>query len=258
MRKRTTYYAGAVVWTVETAEKKTDGQKKRRAAKSRETCEAVKRRNRIRSRHWLELLLAVNFPAPGSGNVLTLTFEDGKLPKNRAQARRKLDHFLNKRLREACEAAGIPRPRAIWAIEVLSSAHNRWHVHMVIDSAVPLDMIRKCWSCYGSNIECRKLRVDGEKDHATLAAYFSKELREAQEWEAKPGQHVWGKTQNCLAPEIVEELVPERSQLRAPRDAVILIHERRETAFDEIRELKYRLPASRFRRGARPGRRRRR
>lgn len=258
MRKRTTYYAGSIVWMVETREKQSDGAPRTRAKKSRATCEATKRNNQIRSQKWLELLIAANFPTAGSGNVLTLTFEDRRLPKTRPQARRKLEHFLNDKLRAACAAAGLPRPRAIWAIEVLTSPTNRWHVHMIIDAAVPLEMIRECWSCYGDNIECRKLRVDDEKNHETLARYMSKELREAQEWDIKPGTHVWGKTQNCLTPEIVEETVPDRTQMRAPKDAVVLIQERRETAYDEIRELKYRLPASRFARTRRPRRRRRR
>lgn len=257
MRKRTTYYAGAIVWVVETCEKKSDDRPRQRAKKSRASSEGARIKNQIRSRKWLELLIAANFPAPGSGNVLTLTFEDGMLPRNRQQARRKLHHFLNKRLRTECEKHGIPRPRAIWAIEVLSSAAGRWHVHMIISADVPLEMIRRCW-IYGSNIECRRLRVDDEENHETLARYFSKELREAQEWEIKPGQHVWGKTQNCLTPEIVVETVPDKAQLRAPRGATVLIQERRETVFDEVRELKYRVSAEQLARLSRRRHRRRR
>lgn len=256
MRKRTTIDAGAIVYVIESSVKrKQDDARRSRARKSRPSSANQKLKNQIKSQNWLELQLAVNFPAPGSAHVLTLSFDNEHLPKTRKQTQRKLYYFINNTLRKACEAAGLPRPRAIWAIEVLSSANNRWHVHMVIESIVPLEMIRKCWR-YGSNIECRELRVDDEKNHESLARYLSKESRDAQEWDCKPGLHVYGRTQNCLKPEIIEEIVQDRAQLRAPRTATVLLHERRETAFDEIHVLKYRLPAACFRHGVKRRRRR--
>lgn len=259
MKQRTTIDAGAIVYVIETGVKRQAAEKQKRAPKKNPTKESVRLRNKIQSQNNLEMMLAVNFPAAGSANVVTLSFDDRHLPKTYKQTRDRVDYFLNgqNKLCRRAVAAGLPRPRAIWSIECLSAESQRWHVHMVIDSAVPIEVIRACWT-YGDNIECRKLRTDDEKDHATLARYISKESREAQDWTAKPGQHAYGFTQNCLRPTVDVQIVDGSAKLRAPRNATVLIHERRETAFDEVAVLKYRLPGSCFRSGVRRRRRRRR
>lgn len=256
MKKRITIDGGAVVYVLEHPVRQKGDSEKKRAAKSKATSAAQQLRNQILSTRELELRLAKNFPTPGSGLVIVLTYGDDHLPRSRKEAQRRFKYFLQK-LRAARRAAGLPAPRVIYAPEVLTSANGRWHHHIVVDNTGDdLDMIRACW-IYGEDIECRKLRVDEEKNHETLARYMSKELREAQEYECRPGLHGWGCTRNCYRVEVDEVLVEDSSRLRAPKGATVLIHERRATEFAEHAVLKYRLPERCFRPAARSRRRRR-
>ena len=232
------------------------GSAKERAAKSKATSAAQRRMNQLNSAMELELRLAANFPTPGSGLVIVLTYDDRHLPKTRRQAQRRFAYFL-KKLREARQAAGLPAPRVIFAPEVLTSESGRWHHHIVLDNTGDdLAMVRRCW-IYGTDIECEKLRVDEEKNHETLARYMSKELREAQEYECRPGLHGWGCTRNCLKPEVDVVLVDEDERLEAPRGAKLLLRERRQTEYAGYEIIKYRLGSAVFRRPARAKRRRR-
>lgn len=257
MKQRITIDGGAVVYEIECPVRQKGDGPKERAAKSKATNEAQALRNRILSTRELELRLAKNFPTPGSGLVIVLTYDDAHLPKSRKEAQRRFKYFLRK-LREARRKAGLPEPRVIYAPEALSSRSGRWHHHIVLDNTGnDLDTVRACW-IYGDDIEAEKLRVDDEKDHASLARYMNKELREAQEYECRPGLHGWGCTRNCLKPEVDVRIVEDRCRLRAPKGATVLLQERRANAFAEVAVIKYRLPARCFAPGARARRRRRR
>ena len=257
MKKRTIIDAGAIVYEIDSPVRQKGDSPKARKAKAKATSEAQALRNKILSARELELRLAVNYPTPGSGLIVVLSYDDEHLPKTRSQAQRRFKYFLQK-LRAARREAGLPEPRVIYAPEALSSASGRWHHHCVIDNTGDdLDMIRACW-IYGSDIDCTKLRVDEEKNHETLARYMSKELREAQEYECKPGLHGWGCTRNCRKPTVDVRIVEDNSRLRAPRGAVVLLEERRSSEFAELAVIKYRLPARCFRAGVRARRRRRR
>lgn len=257
MKQRTTIDAGAIVYEIDSPVKQRGDSPKVRAAKTRATSEAQALRNKILSTRELELRLAVNFPTPGSGLVVCLSYDDAHLPKSRKEAQRRFKYFL-KKLRIARKKAGLPEPRVIYAPEALSSASGRWHHHCVIDSTGDdIDMIRACW-IYGSDIDVRKLRVDEEKNHETQARYMSKELREAQEYDCRPGLHGWSCTRSCRKPEIDVRIVEDSARLRAPRGATVLLEERRSTEFAELSVIKYRLPARCFRGSVRARRRRRR
>lgn len=256
MKKRITIDGGAVVYVLEHPVRDRGDSEKVRAAKSKATSQAQQLRNQILSTRELELRLAKNYPTPGSGLVIVLSYDDEHLPKSRKEAQRRFKYFLQK-LRAERKAAGLPAPRVHFAPEVLTSASGRWHHHIVLDNTGDdLDMVRRCW-IYGSDIDSKPIRVDEEKNHETLARYMSKELREAQEYECRPGLHSWGCTRNCYKPEVDEQIVEDRKPLRAPRGATVLIHERRSTELTESAILKYRLPASCFKPRARARRRRR-
>lgn len=257
MKQRTTIDAGAIVYEIDSPVKQRGDSPKVRAAKTRATSEAQALRNKILSTRELELRLAVNFPTPGSGLVVCLSYDDAHLPKSRKEAQRRFKYFL-KKLRTARKKAGLPEPRVIYAPEALSSASGRWHHHCVIDSTGDdIDMIRACW-IYGSDIDAKKLRVDEEKNHETQARYMSKELREAQEYDCRPGLHGWSCTRSCRKPEIDVRIVEDGARLRAPKGATVLLQERRSTEFAELSVIKYRLPARCFRGSVRARRRRRR
>lgn len=257
MKKRITIDGGAVVYVLEHPVRERGDSEKVRAAKSKATSAAQQLRNQILSTRELELRLAINYPTPGSGLVIVLSYDDQHLPKSRKEAQRRFKYFLQK-LRAARKAAGLPAPRVHFAPEVLTSSSGRWHHHIVLDNTGDdLAMVRACW-IYGDDIDCTPLRVDEEKNHETLARYMSKELREAQEYESRPGLHGWGCTRNCLKPEVDVQIVEDRKPLRAPKGATVLIQERRASEFAEHALLKYRLPARCFAPRARARRRRRR
>ena len=230
---------------------------KQRQAKHQASSEAQRRMNQIYSFQTLELMLATNFPRTGSGLVVTLTFDDEHMPGSRREALRRFKYFRSK-LEKARKAAGLPELVAFWAPEVLTSESGRWHFHIVINNTGrDADMIRSCW-IYGSDVEIEKLRVDADKNHETLARYMTKELREVQDYDARPGLHGWSCTRNAKRPERETLTVRDDFRLEAPDGCVILIDERRSTEFSSWHVLKIRLNGDGFDRPPRAKRRKRR
>lgn len=228
-----------------------------RQAKHKASSAAQKRMNQIYSYQKLELMLAVNFPTAGSGLVVTLTHDDQHMPKDRKEAQRRFRYFLQK-LRKARKAAALPEPVVFWAPEILTSASGRWHQHIVLDNTGrDLELIRSCW-IYGSEIEAKPLRVDGERNHETLARYMTKELRECQEYDARPGLHGWSCTRNARRPEIETVTVPDDYELTPPEGCAVLLDERRSTEFASWRVIKFRPSSAGFAPSPRARRRRRR
>ena len=227
-----------------------------RAAKQKASSEAQRRMNRIRSYQQLELMLATNYPTAGSGLVVVLTHDDQHMPKSRAEAQLRFKYFLSK-LRKERKAAGLPEPVVFWDPEILTSESGRWHQHIVIDNTGDdLDMIRRCW-IYGSDIEARKLRVDNEKNWETLAKYMTKELRECQEYDTKPGLHGWSCTRNAKRPEIETVTVDDDYDIEPPEGSTIMLDDRKRTEFAAYRVVKYRFDGVRIGHRAPRARRRR-
>lgn len=228
---------------------------KQRADKHQASSAAQRRMNQIYSYQQLELRLAVNFPTPGSGLVVVLTHDDDHMPKSRSEAQTRFKYFL-KKLRAARKAAGLPEPVVFWAPEILTSKSGRWHQHIVLDNTGrDIDMIRQCW-IYGKDVEVEKLRVDDEKNHETLARYMTKELRECQEYEAKPGLHGWSCTRNARKPEVDTVTVPDDYELTAPEGSIVLLDEQKRTEWASYRVIKYRFSGAGFATAPRARRRR--
>lgn len=242
-----------------------------RQAKHQASSEAQRRMNQIYSYQQLELRLAVNFPTPGSGLWVTLTFDDDHMPGSRKEAQQRFKYFL-KKLRQARRKAGLPDPVVFWALEVLTSTSGRWHVHLVMDNTGrDFDLIRSCWS-YGSDIEICKLGVsepgrklpdwmdrDAEEPgnyYRSVARYMTKELRECQEYDARPGLHGWSCTRNAKKPEMETFVVPDDYELQAPEGSTVMLDERKTTEWASYRVLKYRFGGSGFAPAPRAKRRR--
>ena len=229
---------------------------KQRQAKHKASSEAQRRMNQIYSYQNLELMLAANFPAAGSGLVVTLTFDDAHMPKDRREALRRFKYFRQK-LDKARKATGLPELVAFWSPEVLTSAAGRWHFHIVINNTGrDAELIRSCW-IYGSDVEIEKLRVDAEKNHETLARYMTKELRECQDYDAKPGLHGWSCTRNAKRPERETLTVRDDFRLKPPAGCAILLDEKKVTEFASYHVLKVRLAGEDFGRAPHAKRRRR-
>lgn len=250
-------YAGCLqVAALTNRVKRSDGPQQR-AAKQKASSEAQRKLNQTLSWQKLELMLAVNFPTPGSALVATLTFDDGHMPATRAEAQLRFKYFL-KLLRQDRKAAGLPEPVVFWAPEVLTSESGRWHFHLVLDNTgQDYEMIRRCW-IYGSDVDVVKLRVDGEKNHETQARYMTKELRDCQEYGAKPGLHGWSYTRNAKRPETDTVIVPDDYELAAPEGSTVLIDERKSTEFSSWQVMKVRWGGDVFPKPPRAKRRRRR
>jgi len=247
-------YAGPIIIYILCDRRSGREQPRERAAKRNASNAATKQRNLVMSRDKLELMIAANFPTPRSGLVLTMSFDEKtmrKIKKHRRPSKQRalVRYYINefrKALRKERAAAGLPRPRDITSIEILTSENQRWHVHSIIDSTGDdLPLVRRAWK-WGENIEARPLRVDSEKNHQTLARYMSKESRGLQDHESKPGTHVWSYSLNCLKPEVVSKTVSSDFKPDIPRGAVILEDERRDNEFSSYRYTKIRCCAEAF------------
>lgn len=200
-----------------------------RQQKRKASSEAQQRLNARLSWEKLELMLAANF-VPGD-LVVTLTYDDAHLPKDRAAALARL-----KRFREQMTKARRRRGkdlRMIWATE---NAHEfgRWHHHVVLNAAGGKDFseILGAWP-YGTNVEIRKLQIDREKNYESLARYMAKEARE------RPGLRSWSTTRNCRKPETETFRVTDDTVLRPPDGVIVVAEEARRTEFASWAFVKY-------------------
>ena len=242
-----------------------------RAAKQKASSEAQRRMNQIYSYQKLELMLAVNFPRPGTGLWVTLTHDDAHMPGSRKEAQLRFKYFLQK-LRAARKAAGLPEPVVFWAPEILTSESGRWHQHVVIDNTGrDFNLIRSCW-IYGSDIEIRKLGIlepgeelppwyDPDADEPgnyfrMVARYMTKELRECQEYETKPGLHGWSCTRNAKKPETETLTVDDDYELAAPEGSTVVLDEQKRTEYAGYRVIKYHFSGAGFAPAPRARRRR--
>ena len=201
-----------------------------RAAKQKASSEAQQRMNRIYSFQKLELMLAANFPTPGSALVLALTYDDTHLPPDRKAAAARLKRFRT-RLAAARKARG-QRLVMFWNTEHAHGA-GRWHHHVVINATGDdLDLIRSLWA-EGDNIEARPLRVDKEHNYETLARYLAKEGPE------RPGCRSWSYTRNAVKPEMETFTVPDDTQLQPPSGSTILRDVTERTDYSYYRVVKY-------------------
>ena len=242
-----------------------------RAAKQKASSEAQRRMNQIYSYQKLELMLAVNYPRPGTGLWVTLTHDDAHMPGSRKEAQLRFKYFLQK-LRAARKAAGLPEPVVFWAPEILTSESGRWHQHVVVDNTGrDFNLIRSCW-IYGSDIEIRKLGIpepgeelppwyDPDADEPgnyfrMVARYMTKELRECQEYETKPGLHGWSCTRNAKKPETETLTVDDDYELAAPEGSTVVLDEQKRTEYAGYRVIKYHFSGAGFAPAPRARRRR--
>lgn len=266
-------YAGAIQWDV-LCDRPTGRENPiQRQAKRQASSEAQRVLNQKNSWQKLEQLLSTNFPTPGSALWACLPFDDAHMPKNRKEAQRRIKYFL-KMLRDARKAFGLTDPVVFWSIEVLTSASGRWHVHVVIDNTgSDYDMIRDCW-IYGRDVEIRKAGIPGKGDEPSawydpnadepgnfwkaIAKYMTKEPRECQEYDAKPGLHGWSCTRNVKRPEVETFIVPDDFKLEAPEGSIVMLDVRKKTEWASYHVIKYRFSGAGYAAAPRAKRRKKR
>lgn len=119
----------------------------------------------------------------------------------------------------------------VWNTE---SKHGdgRYHHHAVINATGDdYNLILKLWG--QGEVHIRPLRIDAEKNYASLAAYMCKERAE------KVGQRSWSYTRNCHKPEVETFRVESDTQLQPPKGALILGEVTKRNTYGSFRWLEY-------------------
>lgn len=204
-----------------------------RAVKQKRTTEVMQRYNHKSSIKKFELMLATNF-RPGD-IVGTVTYDDDHLPADRKAAERRFRYFRQK-LNKHYIARGVEM-LVFWSTEH-KHGDGRWHHHFILlSTGNDYDAIRAAW-IYGGDIELKPLRVDKEKNYATLAAYYAKEARD------KLGLRAWSYTRNAKKPTEDTERVEDDFQLQAPKGVQVLERTSIETPYGSFQYLKYLCPTA--------------
>lgn len=201
-----------------------------RQAKRKASSEAQAKLNAKLSWQKLERMLAANF---GPGDlVVTLTFDDDHLPKNREEARTRLKRFRGNMAEARRRKNAVFR--CVYCIEN-KHENGRWHYHLVINTTGDdYRDILSCWP-YAANIEIHQLEINRDRNYETLARYMCKERPDT------PRQHVWGYTRNCEKPVHDSRRVPDDTVLQLPEGAMLIAHEIKTTEFGRFEYLKYLL-----------------
>lgn len=216
-----------------------------RAKKKKHTSEVMQKYNHKTSVRKFELMLAANF-SPGAV-VGTVTYDDRHLPDDRAGAERRFRYFRQK-LGRHYKAKGVELV-VFWSTEH-KHGDGRWHHHFILPSTGDdYNAIRNAW-IYGGDVELTPLRVDREKNYATLASYYAKEARD------KLGLRAWSYTRNAAKPQEDVERVEDDFQLQAPKGVQVLERLCIETPYGSFQYLKYLRPEG-FRPRARARKRKR-
>lgn len=201
-----------------------------RAEKRKLSSQAMARANVKLSWKNLERRLAANF-LPGD-LVVTATFDDDHLPKDRDEAKRRMKTFF-----AAMRKARHRRGKDFRCGYCLEQRHGegRWHYHFVINATGDdFREILACWP-YGSDIEIHKLEISKTRSYETLAKYMAKERPETER------KHVWGFTRNCAKPERESRIVANDAQLTVPDGAIWVVRETVQNEFGRWEYLSYLL-----------------
>lgn len=198
-----------------------------RAEKRKLSSEAQQRMNMIYSKQKLKLMLAANFVR--GDLVCTFTYDDAHLPASRKAAEGKLKYF-----RAKLSANRKKHGKELLMVWNTESKHGdgRYHHHAVINATGDdYNLILKLWG--QGEVHIRPLRIDAEKNYASLAAYMCKERAE------KVGQRSWSYTRNCHKPEVETFRVESDTQLQPPKGALILGEVTKRNTYGSFRWLEY-------------------
>ena len=214
-----------------------------RAGKKKLSSQAQQRFNLKCAWQKLELLIAANF-RPGDLWV-TLTFDDGHLPRTRDEAQ-KLARAFFRRLRKARGLLG----RTLRYLYTLEHRHGegRWHCHALINATGDdYRTLAGAWAM--GQVDIRRIRVDREKNYESLAKYMCKEQRDSL------GQRLWSGSKNLTRPRPECWRVPDDTPLDVPKGATELASASERTQYGVYKYIKYLTPG--WERGAVRARRKR-
>lgn len=241
-RKRITIRAGNCTEIIEYTPANSHDAPRQRAAKSRASSEARKRKNAAMSRRNLKMRLAANF-TPGRDYFCTLTFEAGTEPRNRPDCEAAAGRFI-RRLRDVRRRRGQAL-KWIYAVEHRHGS-GRWHIHFVINAAAgwraDLEELESLWEL--GTVQLSQLFTGKHRKTAwtDLARYLSKERPEDDPERGKVGTHTYHCSHGLTGPAVTSEWVQCSELPPLPAAAVCIEREERQTEYSVFIHLSYELP----------------
>lgn len=206
---------------------------RRREARSMISTPARESLNAKLSWQKLMLVLAANFRS--SDLVVTLTYRESALPKNREDAVRLVKNFI-RRLRAQRRARGLPL-KYVYTTEGYHSS-GRLHHHIIINATDgDFDIIRDLWHKHGDNVDFEQFGVDGPE---RWAKYLTKEPRE--QGRRHVGDRTWCASRGMVAPVISVEFVTAGTALSPPVGAFVVDKAECENCYGRFSYLMARLP----------------
>lgn len=181
----------------------------------------------------LMIVLAANFVS--TDLVVTLTYRDANLPRNRDEANKKLDYFIR-----LLRASRRQQGQDLVAAKITEGYHSggRLHHHLILNATgQDFDTIRSLWMRYGDNVDFELFGRDGPE---RWAKYLTKEPRE--KGRRYIGDRTWSTTRNVKKPIKYYELVPSETGLSPPSGAFILDKTECENCYGRFTHIVARLP----------------
>ena len=171
----------------------------------RDNSKAQRNLNDKNARKYVERLINRNF---GDGDIwITLTYDDAHIPpdgdidaaiKNMQNYIRRVNYQRKKR--------GLPNCKYVYVTEYNEDAEIRWHHHLVMDGALDMDTVEKCWGQSSRN-EVRRLQKD-ENGLTGMSRYMVKEKKRIR------SEKRWNSSQGLIDPDIrvVHSKQPEKGK----------------------------------------------
>lgn len=171
----------------------------------RDNSKAQRNLNDKNARKYVERLINHNF---GDGDLwVTLTYDDAHLPPDGDidAAIRNMQNFI-RRVNYQRKKRGLQKCRYVYVTEYNENAKIRWHHHIVMDGALDMDTVEKCWGQSSRN-EVRRLQKD-EDGLSGMANYIVKEKKRIR------SEKRWNSSQGLIDPDIrvVHSKQPEKGK----------------------------------------------
>lgn len=162
--------------------------------KTKESSQAQRNLNDKKSRRRLTRLIHNNF---GPGDYwITFTLRDEDLPnglKDMVNIRKKYFGALN-RLRKR---KGLPNTKYVYVEEEGTYGNERYHLHVVMDSALTKEEVESKWK-YG-RVNIRTINYYGDKDMIGICEYMSKHPEKYKKTSFRiKGKRSWGSSKGNL------------------------------------------------------------
>ena len=182
----------------------------------------------------LKAVIAANFSP--SDLVVTLTYSDEVLPKNRKDAEKRLKAFI-RRLRAERRSCGRELPYLY--VTEMGHSSGRLHHHMILEGADgDLELIKRLWTKNGTNVDLRYIK---DKGFDGWARYLSKEPLEMGR--RYVGERMWRSSLGLNKPIVHAGWVSGSLDISDfPPGSFIIDHQTRNNGYGEFTYIEVILP----------------